>query len=296
LNITSMQAVPSTTCQPDGSVVAFTSGVNGAPPTGTPANFWQDSLSYVNLPNGDSITASSWNNIGSGWYYFTVTDARCFDTDSIYVDQINPPIASFIANQTNGCAGMTVLFANNSQNTTYFEWDFGNGNTATDNTLAAHSEQYFTSATVTLTAYLDATKTCSNSTTIYIDVVPCGCTDPNALNYDPNALVETGDCIYPFPIVLDPNVFTPNGDGENDLFFFKTEYTVEFKLTITNRWGNVVYDKILDLTAPIGPQGWDGKAQNGNEAKSGTYFYKYTAIGINGDELNGKGFVQLVRD
>jgi gliding motility-associated-like protein len=291
LNIDSMQTVSTTTCQPDGSVISFPFGI-----TGTPQFQWEDSVNYITPGNGDSVQATSWNNIGAGWYYFTVIDALCFDTDSIYVEQINPPVASFTANQTDGCAGMTVIFTNTSQNTNYFEWDFGNGNTATDNAITSHDEQYFSSGTVTLIAYLDDTKTCSNTSTMNIDVVVCGCTDQNALNYDPNAVVQSGTCIYPIPVVEDPNVFTPNGDGENDLFFFKTIYTVELKLNITNRWGNVMYDEILDLTVPIGSQGWDGRTPNGNEAKGGTYFYKYTAIGINGDEVSGKGFVQLVRD
>lgn len=291
LNITSTTSTPSTSCQPDGSVLATYSGTTGT------SNFqWEDSVNYITPGTGDSIQATSWNNIGSGWYYFTITDAVCSDTDSVYVNQLNAPVASFTSDQNDGCSGLYVTFTNTSQNTSYFEWDFGNGNTAIDNTLTSHVEQYITPGTVTLTAYLDATKTCSNSTTLDIGIVVCGCMDANALNYDPAAVVQSGICIYPIPIVVDPNVFSPNGDGNNDLFFFKTTYTVEFKLTITNRWGNVMYDKILDLTAPIGPQGWDGRTPNGAEAKDGTYYYKYTAIGINNDEVTGKGFVQLVRD
>jgi gliding motility-associated-like protein len=291
LNIDATLSTTSTTCQPDGSVLATVSGNTG------PAQFmWDDSLNFVLPGSGDSIASNTWNNIGAGWYYFTVTDNVCSDVDSVYVSQINPPIASFTADQNDGCSGMTVNFTNTSQNTSYFEWDFGNGNTATDNSVTNHSEEFYTSGTVILIAYHDASKSCSDTTTMDINVVVCGCTDPNAINYDPNAVIQGGECIYPIPVIEDPNVFTPNGDGENDLFYFKTTYTVEFKLTITNRWGNVMYDKILDLTAPIGPQGWDGTTPNGSEAKAGTYFYKYTAIGINGDEVSGKGFVQLVRD
>jgi gliding motility-associated-like protein len=291
LNIDDVQSTASTACQPDGSVLAIVSGNTG------PAQFlWEDSLNYITPGSGDSTQSNSWNNISPGWYYFTVVDNVCSDLDSVFVDIINAPTASFTVDKSDGCAGMSVIFTNTSQNTSYFEWDFGNGNTSIDNAITTHAEQYFAPATVTLWAYDNSSKTCGTSTTLDISIVVCGCTDPNAINYDPNAVVQDGLCIYPIPVVQDPNVFTPNGDGQNDLFFFETVYTTEFKLTITNRWGNVMYDKILDLTAPVGSQGWDGRSPNGSEAKAGTYFYKYTAIGINGDEVEGKGFLQLVRD
>lgn len=290
LNVTSVSSSPSQACNSTGEVVATVGGNTG------PALFqWEDSLNYITTGIGDSIASTSWNNIGSGWYYFTVTDDVCNDLDSVYVDNIAPPTSSFTASVTDGCAGMQVTFTNTSQNTSTYEWDFGNGNTASVANLSSQTQQYFTSGTVTLIATTAGPQPCSSSSSINIDVVVCGCTNPNALNYNPSAVVSSGDCIFPFPIVEDPNVFTPNGDGFNDLFFFETTFTVEFKLTITNRWGNVMFDKNLDLTAPIGPQGWDGRTPGGAEAGDGTYFYKYTAIGVNGDEVSGKGYLQLVR-
>ena len=41
--------------------------------------------------------------------------------------------------------------------------------------------------------------------------------------------------------------------------------------------------------------GWDGATKSGSEATEGVYFYKYNAIGINGQELSGHGFLTLVR-
>ncbi len=40
---------------------------------------------------------------------------------------------------------------------------------------------------------------------------------------------------------------------------------------------------------------WDGKAPSGSEAVEETYFYKYTLTGINGDVLEGHGFLNLIR-
>ena len=61
------------------------------------------------------------------------------------------------------------------------------------------------------------------------------------------------------------------------------------RLVIVNRWGNLM-TTIESLNI-----GWDGTTPNGNEAKEGVYFYKYTAIGLDGSEWIGHGFLTLIR-
>ena len=78
-----------------------------------------------------------------------------------------------------------------------------------------------------------------------------------------------------------PNVFTPNGDGINDLWklsFLTGENTV----SIINRWGNLVYESTLNEVS------WDGKTQNDIEVSEGTYFYRISNSNI-------AGFIELVR-
>ncbi len=76
-----------------------------------------------------------------------------------------------------------------------------------------------------------------------------------------------------------PNVFTPNGDGENDIFLiqgvsrFRTA-----EVTITNRWGNVVFrsDNFQNTN------GWDGRdMKTGQMVSDGTYFYIIRLRGSN---------------
>ncbi len=72
---------------------------------------------------------------------------------------------------------------------------------------------------------------------------------------------------YDCPITLFvPNVFTPNGDGLNDVFAAYGQYIEEYELLIFNRWGNLLFEtnNILDS--------WDGK-HKGTDSPSGTYFY-----------------------
>lgn len=274
----------SAACSPTGVAVAQVSGV-----TGSPTYEWADSLYHVNDPLGNSTNTIQWTNIGSGWYYFTITDAVCEAMDSIFVEAENPPIASFTATPDNGCAPVDVVFANYSQNTNTYEWDFGNGNVVNVNNEGNQYQTFTVTATVTLTAY--TTQNCSDQMSITINVIPCGCTDPVALNYNPIATIEDGSCIYPAPIIIAPNVFTPNGDGSNDFFEFDVTYSSNIEVIITNRWGNVIYEQ-----SGINPT-WSGLSPNGNPANEGTYFYQYVVTGLDGiTTLKGHGFLELVRD
>jgi gliding motility-associated-like protein len=94
--------------------------------------------------------------------------------------------------------------------------------------------------------------------------------------------------VYPLPTVSAPNIFTPNDDGINDVFYLKSTNTVRIELIILNRWGIVLYEG-----SGIDPA-WDGTSSNGNKANEGTYFYKYIATGPGGDTKDGQGFVQLI--
>ena len=64
-----------------------------------------------------------------------------------------------------------------------------------------------------------------------------------------------------------PNVFTPNGDGENDTFLpMVVGEPSDFEMEIRNRWGQVVF-----RSTSVGT-GWDGRIQ-GNHAPAGTYYW-----------------------
>ena len=73
-------------------------------------------------------------------------------------------------------------------------------------------------------------------------------------------------------VIVVNQIFTPNGDGQNDTFHIEgIEFYPTSKLTIFNRWGNVVYQKSGYLND------WEGnsnKSTVGSSALSvGTYFY-----------------------
>lgn len=87
-----------------------------------------------------------------------------------------------------------------------------------------------------------------------------------------------------------PNVFTPNGDGVNDIFRAKTQSLEYFHGVILNRWGRKVYE----WDDP--QEGWNGKI-HGKYASPGTYYYIITARGreIRTKKYVKKGPLLLVR-
>ncbi|MFM7637459.1 MAG: choice-of-anchor L domain-containing protein, partial [Crocinitomicaceae bacterium] len=129
VTITMNQTLAINTMTPTASSCVPTGAVSGTVigATGIPTYNW--SGPGTNSPN--YIDASAWQNIPSGWYYFSVVDDVCQDFDSVYVGVIDPPIASFSASQLSGCAPLEVTFTNNSLNGNTYIWMFGDGNQET---------------------------------------------------------------------------------------------------------------------------------------------------------------------
>ena len=93
-----------------------------------------------------------------------------------------------------------------------------------------------------------------------------------------------------------PNVFTPNGDGYNDVFepiVTGIDLIVSAKTVIFNRWGNILHDTDDPLIQ------WDGKSKlTKMDCPSGTYFYvcDITYQGETGEEkLHLQGSITIVR-
>lgn len=266
--------------------------------TGTDANGCQSTDQVVvtinPLPNvnagadqsiciGGSVTLSGsgaqtyvWNNgVTNGilftpgatqTYTVTGTDINgCVNTDQITVTIVQFPIANVSADVTSGFPILTVNLDNNSTNASTYQWSFGDGFQLNASTTAGQQHGYVNPGEyiVVLTA---SNGSCSDTDTLLITVNP-----------------------LPDPIVVIPNIFTPNGDNNNDTFFITVSYVKSVKVTIVNRWG----DKMSDYD---GVQAyWDGTV-NGNIASDGVYFFTYEIEGINGKILTGQGDIQLIRN
>jgi gliding motility-associated-like protein len=243
---------------PNGAVSGQGTGI-----TGTPEYEWIG----PGAESTNAINASVWEDLPSGWYYFSIEDDVCRVEDSIFLEQAPPPTASFEANPPEGEAPLDVTFVNASDEAETYIWDFGNGQ---GNTVNDQSNQ-------------NTTYTEPGVYTVTLEITEGECTD-----------IATQDVIVTLviPIEFDmPNVFTPNGDGVNDVFTLNPVNVVELEMTITNRWGNKVYET-TDIEGT-----WNGRNQNtGEECTEGVYFYTFKLRGQNNEVVENHGFVHLVRD
>lgn len=93
------------------------------------------------------------------------------------------------------------------------------------------------------------------------------------------------DLIFPEDYFI-PNMFTPNGDGNNDEFYIYSAGGIEVvELLIYNRWGEKVYD---------GVDPWNGVYKE-VLVPPGVYTYAFTLSLFNGTTAYEKGSVTLVR-
>ena len=93
-----------------------------------------------------------------------------------------------------------------------------------------------------------------------------------------------------------PNVFSPNGDGINDLLKVYTGpgvAQVNF-FTIYDRWGEKLYEDTNFLPADFYLEGWDGRF-NGKDMNSGVYIYLAEVIFVDGAVLLYRGDITLLR-
>ena len=109
-----------------------------------------------------------------------------------------------------------------------------------------------------------------------------------ACREDPEVRVEayTARCIDTDAFV--PNTFTPNNDGQNDIFIVRGLKVDEVYFAVYNRWGELVFET-NDKT-----KGWDGIYKN-KPADVGVFGWYLKVKCFNGEETFKKGNVTLVR-
>lgn len=85
-----------------------------------------------------------------------------------------------------------------------------------------------------------------------------------------------------------PNAFTPNGDGNNDVYYAYAKAFHDFNLSIFDRWGEKVFE------TPNINKAWDGTFQ-GNNSPEGVYSYVVSATFNDGCISKKKGSIALIR-
>ena len=92
------------------------------------------------------------------------------------------------------------------------------------------------------------------------------------------------------PDIWVPNVFTPNGDGYNDIVTLPYPSFKSYDIQILNRWGNLVFE----LKDQTGVAVWDGYDFNGQLHTDGVFFYRLRGEMLGGTLIDKHGFIHLV--
>ncbi len=200
---------------------------------------------------------------GTTTVVFTDAITGCSSNTADGLITVNGVTAAINATPTSGFMPLDVVFGNNSSTgpTVNYVWVFGDG--------TANSIQFEPTHTYT-----------------------------NLGNYTATLIVTDGVCFDTATVVIEvigqstiliPNVFTPNGDGSNDVFTVEGTNLESVEGEIFNRWGQ----KMFEWKGVKGS--WDGRTQAGTEVPDGTYFYIIKAKGMDGEEYFKTGACTLIR-
>lgn len=91
-----------------------------------------------------------------------------------------------------------------------------------------------------------------------------------------------------------PNSFTPNGDGQNDVFYPRGTGIIKVKtFRVYDRWGELLFErKGIDINDE--QNGWDG-TYKGNVLSPDVYVYVMEVICQTGEQINLKGDITIIR-
>ena len=170
-------------------------------------------------------------------------------------------IATIIASPVGGYAPLDVYFSNPATHGSVL-WNFGDG-TSSEDFSPSHTFEEYGTYTIEL---------------IVTDASGEEKKDYRVIEVEANSA-----------ITILPNVFTPNGDGINDLCAVKGKHLATFQMKVFNRSGDVIFEsQSIDNS-------WDGKNKFGEDIPTGTYFYLISARGIDGKVYEHTGPITLSR-
>ncbi len=183
-------------------------------------------------------------------YYLTKQQCSATTMDSVMVVVLTPTTTANAGNDKTICLGDVVqIGVQDSLAFTNYVWQ--NATTLSCTNCAMP----FANPNITTTYTVQRTE-CTTITTDTVKIIIDDC--------DPTFVL--------------PNVFTPNGDEINDTwginFSTVNSHITNFKMSIYDRWGLLVYSTNPDVSTPKSK--WDGRTTAGIECNAGVYFYVIT--------------------
>lgn len=227
-------------------------------PTGSIVNYVYD----FNGIGGSTEEDGQFTFPTAGTYFVSLTAVSDFGCSETVIEQVTVndiPNAEFTANPNPALVSQDILFTDvTSGNIVSWQWEFGDGQ-GDNQEITNHS--YNAGGVYYVTLTIEDAIGCIDSITKPISV----------------ALL---------PVL--PSGFSPNGDGENDIFLIRGGpfQSVDFK--IYNNWGELIF------TSTDAAIGWDGTFK-GDEAQLGVYTWTFVVDMGSNYIVKESGDVTLIR-
>jgi gliding motility-associated-like protein len=219
------------------------------------------SYSWSPFNSSSDITTQTFSTSTSVYVEISSNGCSSIFALPIIIENIN---AAFSTNPVFGISPLNVDFTNQSTGASSYNWYFGNNEP--NSNMYNPNTTYNSPGTYTVQLIASAFNDFCSDTAYAIIVVE------NGINLDSI-----------------PNVFTPNGDGVNDVFKLNPKGMKNIELEIFNRWGQVLYT-FSGINAA-----WDGRNTFGEKVPDGTYFFFVRATGFDDKVFEKKGTVNLFR-
>jgi len=225
-------------------------------PVGTYAYLW-----------GDLSTSPVYEGAAGELIELTVSNEEfgCEITDVALIPSYSPVSADFSISPNLDCIPFEanpVTFIDLSQNAQSGSWTFGN-ETGEDYTGNSPQVNYDIPGIYPVTLTVENEGGCIDSTTVEICV-----NDPST--------------------IFIPDIFSPNNDGFNDELYVRGSGLLQLDFKLYNRWGEMVFK-----TESV-DKGWNGEVRS-TPSPSGVYFYQCEALTLNGEKLELKGDITIIR-
>ena len=252
----SLWLYPDTTICPGGIVDIYAATKGSSSGASTPSYLWIPSVG-LNSPNILEPTFLSDTTLNDTTLRYTINiignGCGVLMKDYVDITILNRIIDFDLPNDTIICENSPVQLFANITGGNFIDWqpDLNLSDNLITNPIATVKN--------TITYSVSASNQCDTATAI---------TNINTIN-----------CA-----IYIPNAFSPNGDGENDMFKITAESPSAYLLKIYDRWGNKVFES-KDIN-----EGW-----NGNNLNKGVYVY-YLELNLpTGNSLIKNGNISLIK-
>jgi gliding motility-associated-like protein len=275
--------------------------------------------------NGDTAATVSIGTPGKHW--LKLINGGCFKTDTFLFKQVQYPSLKLLSNKEYICSGETAELLAKTNVGMDYQWSTGETTKEISITQGGYysvtGSNFCGSAEDSIymeLRNLPVTNISLDSTILLGTNLQLFATGGVSYSWSPPTYLSCTECPSPIAspeksttysvtikgsngcFVLDsvtvfvdpdlhiymPNVFSPNGDGINDVWFVRGKGIQSFQLNVYNRWGEKVFESV-DIA-----KGWDGTV-NGKLLNPAVFVYVIDATLVTGQRLIKKGDVALVR-